>query len=136
MFLFPPELVGIAKKIALLSGDAARIINGLLHLPLDLMRAIAVLDAPAFILRPITSLLLPVYQTLLTVRGVSEPSPLCAEDMKLVIDRLQNNINETKVNVYEREIPDATSRNFCRNFMIFSGAENRHKRREMNRSLN
>ena len=29
------------------------------------------------------------------------------------------------LNVYEREISDATSRNFCRNFMIFSGAENR-----------
>jgi chorismate mutase len=35
------------KKAALLPRDAARIINGLAHIPVDLMKAIAVLDAPA-----------------------------------------------------------------------------------------
>jgi len=44
---FSPEIVGIAKRIALLPRDATRVINGLLHLPVDTMRAIAVLDDPA-----------------------------------------------------------------------------------------
>ena len=36
----------MAKKAALLPRDTARVINGLLHLPLDTMKAIAVLDDP------------------------------------------------------------------------------------------
>jgi hypothetical protein len=45
--LVPPEVIEIAKRIALLPKDLARVINGLLHLPVDAMRAIAVLDDPA-----------------------------------------------------------------------------------------
>jgi hypothetical protein len=33
--------------VALLPKDMARIINGLVHVPVDLMKAIFVLDAPA-----------------------------------------------------------------------------------------
>jgi hypothetical protein len=44
--LVPPEVIEIAKRIALLPRDIARVINGLLHLPVDTMRAIAVLDVP------------------------------------------------------------------------------------------
>jgi hypothetical protein len=35
------------KKAALLPKDMTKIINGLVHLPLDTMKAIFVLDAPA-----------------------------------------------------------------------------------------
>ena len=45
--LVPTEFIGIAKRIALLPAGITRIINGLAHLPADMMRAIAVLDAPA-----------------------------------------------------------------------------------------
>jgi hypothetical protein len=44
--LIPPELMGIMKKAALLPKNIARIINGLVHVPLDTMKAIVVLDAP------------------------------------------------------------------------------------------
>ena len=41
------ELLGVLKKAALLPKNIARIINGLVHVPLDTMKAIVVLDAPA-----------------------------------------------------------------------------------------
>jgi len=50
--VFPPEIIEIAKRIALLPRDAVRVINGLVHLPADTMRAIAVLDAPAEVGEP------------------------------------------------------------------------------------
>jgi hypothetical protein len=42
-----PELIGIAKRIALLPRDTARVINGLSRIPIDIMRAIAVFYAQA-----------------------------------------------------------------------------------------
>jgi len=45
--LVPPELTALLVRTISLPADITRIINGLTHLPFDLMRAIAVLDAPA-----------------------------------------------------------------------------------------
>jgi hypothetical protein len=45
--LVPPELLEISKRAALLPRDAARVINGLSHPPVDTMRAIAILDVSA-----------------------------------------------------------------------------------------
>jgi hypothetical protein len=45
--IVPPELTALLARTISLPTNMARIINGLAHLPFDLMRAIAVLDAPA-----------------------------------------------------------------------------------------
>jgi len=45
--LVPPELTAMLGRTISLPTGIARIINGLAHLPFDLMKAIAVLDAPA-----------------------------------------------------------------------------------------
>jgi hypothetical protein len=45
--LIPPELTALLARAGSLPTDITRIINGLAHLPVDTMRAIAVLDAPA-----------------------------------------------------------------------------------------
>ena len=45
--IIPPELLGVLKKVALLPKDLARIVDGLVHIPVDTMKAIVVLDAPA-----------------------------------------------------------------------------------------
>lgn len=45
--LVPPELTALLARTIYLPTGIARIINGLVHLPADMIRAIAVLDAPA-----------------------------------------------------------------------------------------
>jgi len=44
--LIPPEFIALLARVGNLPKDITRIINGLIHVPLDLMKAIFVLDAP------------------------------------------------------------------------------------------